>query len=135
MGRNYENIEVYRLAYSFVLEVYKIIKLYPQSEENNIASQLRRSSVSIVLNIAEGSAKASRKEFVHFLNTAFASAKEVEVLLKLSRDLGFLEQELYNKMYKLLDELNAKLYMFIRNVESKITGQKRTFFQKFENKD
>ncbi len=58
-------MEVYHLAYDFVLEIYKILDKFPDYEKNNITSQLRRASVSIPLNIAEGAVKASRREFFH----------------------------------------------------------------------
>ena len=134
MARDYRNIDVYHLAYDFVLEVYKLSKNYPKSEEHNITSQIKRASVSIPLNIVEGSAKASSKEFVYFLNVAYASAKEVEVLLKLSKDLEYFDEQQYSHLAQKLDQVNANLFMFIRNIESKIGGNRHQFFKKFEDK-
>ena len=131
MARNYKNIKVYHLAYSFVLEIYKVTKDFPKSEQSNITSQIRRASVSIPLNIVEGSAKASSKEFLYFLNVAYASAKEVEVLLSLCKDLNYLDINQSKMLLQRLDELNAGLFLFIRTVESKITSKKTKFFQKF----
>ena len=89
MARNYKKMEIYHLAYDFVLSVYKKTENFPDEEKQNITSQIRRASVSIPLNITEGSAKRSSREFLHFLNISFASAKEVEVLLNLSNDFVF----------------------------------------------
>ncbi|MBU0470782.1 MAG: four helix bundle protein [Nanoarchaeota archaeon] len=133
MARNYNNIEVYHLAYNLVLDVYKITKEFPSSEEQNITSQVRRASVSIPLNIAEGSAKASNREFVYFLNVAYASAKEVGVLLKLSFDLNYLCEDGYTYLSNRLDEVNAKLFLFLRNVESRLKTNRYHFFKKFED--
>src|SRR3989338_10950708 len=104
MARLYKNIDVYNLSYQFVLDLYRITAEFPKSEENNITSQIRRASVSIPLNIAEGSAKASNKEFTYFLNVAYASAKEVEVLLDLSHDLKYLKDDDYTDLKAKLDE-------------------------------
>ena len=134
MARYYKTIDSYHLSYQFVLDLYQATKNFPKSEEQNITSQLKRAAVSIPLNIAEGSCKASPKEFVHFLNTAFASAKEVEVLLQLSHDLGFLPQIEFDSLSKKLDEICAKLFMFTRNIESRISDRnpKFRFFQEFK---
>ena len=133
MARNYKKMEVYHLAYNFVLQLYKITNQFPNSEEHNIKSQIRRAAVSIPLNIAEGSAKSGLREFKHYLNTSYASAKEVEVLLQLSRDLNFFSNEDFCLLGKMLDEVNAKLYLFLRNLESRSPNNKAQFFQKFEN--
>ena len=134
MARNYRNIGVYHLAYSFVLEIYKNTKDFPKSEELNITSQIRRASVSIPLNIAEGSAKASNREFAYYLNVAYASAKEVEVLLSLCKDLGYFSVVTHSRLSKQLDEVNAKLFLFLRNVEERVGSKKYQFFKKFEDK-
>ena len=134
MARLYQNIQAYHLAYALVLEIYKRTENFPKSEENNIKSQLRRAAVSIPLNIVEGSAKASKKEFLRYLNIAYGSAKEVEVLLNLCFDLKYLQQSDYDFLSESSDELNAKLFLFMRDVESKVSDKRTKFFKKFEEK-
>lgn len=134
MARNYHKIDVYHLAYDFVLEVYVITKDFPKSEEQNITSQIRRAAVSIPLNIAERSAKSSNREFAYFLNVAYASAKEAEVLLQLCRDLKYLKGDDFTHLSHKLDEINAKLFLFLRNVEARIGSRRFRFFKKFEEK-
>ncbi len=133
MARIYKNFHVYHLAYAFVLEVYNYTARFPSSEEHNITSQLRRAAVSIPLNIAEGSAKASGREFAYFLNVAYASAKEVEVLLSLCKDLTYISVVDYDCLSMKLEEVNAKLFLFIRSVESEVRSPRHHFFKKFEN--
>ena len=135
MARLYKNFHVYTLAYDFVLLVYAKTNSFPKSEEQNITSQLRRASVQIPLNIAEGSAKASGKEFAYFLNVSYASAKEVEVLISLCKDLGYFSVDDYALLSSHLEELNAKLFLFIRSVESGVRSNRFQFFQKFEEKE
>lgn len=133
MARLYKNIRAYHLAYNLVLEIYHRTKNFPKLEENNITSQIRRAAVSIPLNIVEGSAKASKKEFLRYLNIAYGSAKEVEVLLDLCKDLKYFKNADYRFLSECLDELNAKLFLFMRDVESKV-DKKTKFFKKFEEK-
>ena len=133
MGRYYKKMDIYHLSYDFVLHVYSILDKFPPEEEHNMKSQLRRASVSIPLNIAEGAVKASRREFFHYLNIAFGSAKEVEVLIELSKDLGYFDESTYSFLNHNIDQLNSKLYLFIRSVEKDIPNKQR-FFRKFEEK-
>ena len=91
---------------------------FPKKEEQNVTSQIRRAAVSIPLNIAEGSAKASNREFAYFLNVAYASAKEVEVLLQLSRDLKYFNDDAFTFLANRLDELNAKFFFFLINFQT-----------------
>ena len=134
MARDYRKLDIYHISYAFVLDVYKVTTTFPDDEERNIVSQIRRASVSIPLNIAEGSAKSSPKEFVYFLNVAYASGKEVQVLLDLSRDLGLLGDDGYTFLSGRVDEINAKLFLFLRNAEQKIPHKRHHFFKKFEEK-
>ena len=134
MARLYKNIRAYHLAYNFTIEVYNRTKNFPKSEENNLRSQIRRAAVSVPSNIAEGSAKSSKKEFLYFLGVAYASAKEIEVLLSLCFDLGFLKKPDYSFLKESLDEFNAKLFLFMRDIESRVSGNRTKFFRKFESK-
>src|SRR3989344_8166602 len=133
MARNYHNIEVYHLAYDFVVEIFKQMKNFPK-EEHNIISQMKRAALSIPLNFAEGSAKASNREFAYHLNIAYASAKEVEVLLQLSQDLNCFNGDTFVILSKKLDELNAKLFLFVRNIEARLNSRRFEFFKKVEEK-
>ncbi len=134
MAREYQKLEIYHLAYDFVLGIYKKTEKFPKNEEQNITSQLKRASVSIPLNIAEGSSRNSKKVFLNFLTYSYGSAKEVEVLLNLSADLKFINEKEFDYLFEKLDTLMAKLFLFIRNLEKDIPGNKYNFFQKFENR-
>lgn len=132
MARDFKKMQIYHLAYNFVLNIYRFSKDFPDSEKNNITSQLRRASVSIPLNIAEGSAKAGDREFANYLNIAWASGKEVEVLLNLCYDLNYLTSKDFTKLSNQLDEVNAKLFLFLRNIADRVNHKRYKFFKKFE---
>ena len=75
MKFNFEKLEVYQDAIEFANQIYEITKAFPRSEMFGITNQLRRSSVSVPSNIAEGSSRG-KKEFIHFLNIALGSSYE-----------------------------------------------------------
>ena len=64
---NYETLDIYKLSQEFVLHTYSITETFPESESNNLVSQLRRAATSVPLNIAEGSGAVSYRVFLNFL--------------------------------------------------------------------
>jgi four helix bundle protein len=132
MVRFYKNMEIFNLAYDFSLEINRIVDEFPEKEKGNIISQLRRAATSIPLNIAEGSVKKSDREFLNFLSHAYGSSKEVEVLLSMSKDLGYISNKDYKVLFAKLDQVMAKLFSFMENIESRFETKKK-FFTKYEN--
>jgi len=88
--RDHRKPRAFELADALVVRVYEVTCSFPGEERFGLVSQLRRASVSVPTNIVEGCARATKKEYLHFLQTAFASLREVGYLLDLSRRLGFL---------------------------------------------
>ncbi|MBI4801780.1 MAG: four helix bundle protein [Elusimicrobia bacterium] len=86
----HDDLEVWKRGYAFALTVYKVTKDFPREEIYGITSQLRRAALSIPLNIAEGSARSTNKDFLHFLCIAEGSIAECSTLLKISSDLTYL---------------------------------------------
>ena len=132
MARLYKNMEIFQLAYSLAIDIHKMLDRFPEKEKDNITSQMRRAVTSIPLNIAEGSTKKSYREFLNFLGYAYGSAKELNVLLSMSKDLNYLTQKDYDNLFSKLDKLMAKLFGFMKNIESRFENKKR-FFSKYKN--
>lgn len=130
MARLYKNMEVFQLSYSLALDIHKLLDKFPEEQKENITSQMRRAATSIPLNIAEGSVKKSQREFLNFLGYAYGSAKELDVLLSMSKDLDYITKTQYDSIFKKLDELMAKLFGFMENIESRFE-KKRRFFTKY----
>jgi len=130
MARLYKNMEIFQLSYTLALDIHKLLEKFPSKENDNIASQMRRAATSIPLNIAEGSVKKSPREFLNFLSHAYGSAKELDVLLSMSKDLGYITKTQYESIFGKLDELMAKLFGFMENVEEKFEN-KRKFFTRY----
>ena len=114
----YRKLEVWKKAYSFSLDIYIITRNYPKEELYGITSQIRRSAASIPANIAEGNARNSRNEYRQFVSIARGSAAELETWLLLSRDLGFISDDVFLTLEKKLDEIKALLYKLMKSLEN-----------------
>ena len=131
MARLYKNMEIFQLSYSLAIDIHKLLDQFPEKEKDNIISQMRRATTSIPLNIAEGSVKKSQKEFLNFLSYSYGSAKELDVLLSMSKDLKYISKKDYEILFAKLDKLMAKLFGFMKNIESRFENKKR-FFTKYD---
>jgi four helix bundle protein len=87
---DYKELNVWQKSIDVVSEIYRVTATFPDSEKFGITNQMRRASVSIPSNIAEGSARHHAKDFTHFLRIADGSAAELETQLLISERLGFL---------------------------------------------
>lgn len=87
----FEKFRVYHSAISLVEEIYKLTKKFPSEEKFALIDQLKRSSTSIVLNIAEGSGSSGDKEFCRFLRIALKSLYETVASLKIAEKLFSLD--------------------------------------------
>lgn len=104
MSFSFEKLDIYKKAVEFANDIYEITKDYPKSEIFGITNQLRRASLSMSLNIAEGSGR-SKKEFRHFLDMARTSGYECIPILEISKRQGYISDELFNSLYKKCNEL------------------------------
>ena len=127
----YKNMENFQIGYALSLDIHKILDKFPQKEKDNVTSQMRRAATSIPLNIAEGSVKKSQREFLNYLSYAYGSAKELEVLPSMSKDLKYITKNDHDILFNKLDELMAKLFGFMKNIESRFE-KKNNFFTKYK---
>ncbi len=104
----FKDLEIWKMSRFFCSNVYKITSSYPETEKFGIVSQLRRASVSVPSNIAEGCSRKSNKDFSRFLEIAIGSLYEIETQLLISDDLGFVQKEELNL---LLSDLNSIIKM------------------------
>ncbi len=89
--RTHRDLDVWKKSIDLVTKIYKCTKDNPKEEVYGLTSQIRRSAVSIPSNIAEGSARTTKKDFSHFLAIALGSVAELETQLIISKNLGFLQ--------------------------------------------
>ena len=89
--RDHRKLQVFDLADQLAITIYKETRGFPKTEVFGLTSQMRRSAVSVPCNIVEGCARETPADYLHFLTTAYASAKELEYQVSLSARLGFLQ--------------------------------------------
>jgi len=109
MGKPHHRLEVWKRALAFVKRVYELTASFPNEEKFGLVSQMRRAAVSVPSNIAEGSARNSRKEFVNFLHIAQGSIAELESQMLVSQDLGFAHKDTFSLLLAELDEISKMI--------------------------
>ncbi len=107
--KSFKKLTVWQKAYKFVLNIYKQTQRLPSSELYGLSSQIRRASVSILANIAEGSERQYKKEFMQFLSIARGSLAEVETYLMLAKDLGYFKEEEFIELEEQRKEIGRLL--------------------------
>lgn len=112
----YDKLEFYKLSYELSLLIYKIE--LPKFETYGLRSQLTRCSTSIPLNIAEGSGRNTFKDYKSFLYNALGSARELQVLLNLCRDLNYIKLETYTHLNSILHNLTGKLINYMKTIQT-----------------
>jgi four helix bundle protein len=100
------------------LEIYKLTSSFPASEQFGLTNQLRRASVSVASNIAEGYGKSSRGEYVSFLGHARGSNGEIQTQLIIAKGLGFGSHEFLLQAESLSDEVGRMLVVMIRKLKA-----------------
>jgi len=106
---NFEKLEVWRKAIQFADLVYSATRSFPADERFGLTNQMRRAAVSISSNIAEGSARISRKDFARFVEIASGSAFEVVSQSFVSRSQGFLDEPSFQHIYSAAEEQGKML--------------------------
>jgi four helix bundle protein len=101
-------------------EIYRITKDFPKSELYGLVSQIRRSSVSVVLNYIEGFARIKQKVYINFLEISYGSLKETQYLLVFSYKESLIKETDFNKINALGDEIGAMLWSIMKNVKSEL---------------
>ncbi|CAM3593929.1 hypothetical protein FSS13T_16340 [Flavobacterium saliperosum S13] len=104
----FKELGIWKKSRLFCSDIYSITSSFPNEEKFGLINQLRRASVSIPSNIAEGSSRNSNKDFSRFLEIAIGSAYEVETQLIIASDLGFIDSE---KLVFLSNQLNEIIKM------------------------
>ncbi len=118
MAQDFQDLTVWQRAMELSETIYRLTKAFPHDELYGLTSQLRRASVSIASNIAEGRGRGSEGEFRQFLNIAQGSTYEVHTQLLLARRLKIGEAALMQKAETLCIETSKMLGAFIQSLKS-----------------
>jgi four helix bundle protein len=101
----FKELLIWKKSRLFCSKIYNVTASFPNEEKFGITNQLRKASVSISSNIAQGASRNSNKDFARFLEIAIGSAYEVETQLLISSDLGFINEQDITELINLLEKI------------------------------
>jgi four helix bundle protein len=117
--KRFEDIEAWQRARELTAEIYKVTKRKPFSTDFNLRDQIRRASISIMLNIAEGFARRTDKEFAQFLTLAHGSAAEVQAALYVALDQEYVKQKDFDDLYSKVGVVSRMILGFASYLRKK----------------
>ena len=116
--KDFRKLLVWEKSHKLTLDIYRVTSLFPREELYGLTSQIRRASVSIPANIAEGCGRDSEGELLRFMRIAMGSSSELEYELLLAQDLGFISDVEFNKIQGDLVEVRKMLNAFIQRLKA-----------------
>lgn len=108
----YKDLKFWQLSRVFCKEIYLVTNTFPEEEKFGLISQLRRASISIPSNIAEGASRKSDKDFSRFLMISLGSCYEIETQLLISFDLNFINKEKLEELQNFLNQIIKMMSKF-----------------------
>ncbi|MBK6641005.1 MAG: four helix bundle protein [Bacteroidia bacterium] len=124
----FEDIQAWQRARELNKIIYTESNLQAFSKDFALKDQIRKSSISIMSNIAEGFERKSNNEFKYFLNVAKGSAGELRSQLYICFDLNYINDEIFNQCQKMASEISSMLNSFIKYLEKNPDNNKATNF-------
>jgi len=118
---DFKKLTVWTKSIQFVKDVYLLTKKFPKEELFALTQQIRRATISIPSNIAEGSGRNSETDYMRFIDIANGSAFEVETQLILAFELSYITKEEFEKIYYDLMEIEKMLYALRRSKQNPTT--------------
>ncbi|WP_217903397.1 four helix bundle protein [Flectobacillus sp. BAB-3569] len=118
--KSFRDLLVWQKSMNLVTDIYQLTRNFPQAEMFGLTSQLRRASISIPSNIAEGYGRNTSKGYLRYLQIALGSLYEIQTQLEIASNLHFLEIFDFNKMISLCLEIERMLTSLIAKIKAKI---------------
>ena len=113
--RDYKKLEVWKKSHELYMHVKLNIAIkFPPEEKYELSSQLKRSALSVPLNIVEGCGRFTDKDFAHFLDNSLGSANEADYCCYSAFELKYINQEEYDSIAKLINEARVMLIAFLK---------------------
>jgi four helix bundle protein len=117
MGTSFRDLVVWQRAVELSLQIYRLTGSFPSIEQFGLTNQLRRASVSVASNVAEGWGRSTRGEYVQFLGHSRGSLCELQTQLVIARGLGFGSTELHDAANKLSADVSRLWIALIKKIK------------------
>jgi four helix bundle protein len=118
MRHNFKNLEIWKKSRALVKEVYHLTNDFPSEEKFGLTLQIRRSSISVPSNIAEGCGRGTDKQLIQFLNISIGSLCELETQIHLANDLEFIDNQVNNKIIQEIAEVRKMVMGFKNSIKT-----------------
>jgi four helix bundle protein len=118
---NFEKLEVWHKAIDFADQVYLVTRSFPDNERFGLTNQMRRAAVSVSSNIAEGSSRSSKSDFIRFIQISAGSIFEVISQATIAKRQGFLSEETFSKLYTKAEEQSKMLSGLKKSLNSQLS--------------
>lgn len=115
---HYKTLKAWQHAQRLAIECVRMSRGFPDYEQSSLADQLRRACYSVPLNIAEGNTRQGSREYRRFLDTARGSLAEVETIIEMARELGYITPSDFGRLEALVTETGRTLYGLLRKISS-----------------
>ena len=113
----FRDLKVWQKSMVFVTNIYKITQNFPKDERFGLTSQIRRSSVSVPSNIAEGFGRRLPKEFKHFLRISISSLFELQTQLEICKNIELIDPNIFAQYFENSREIERMLKSLISSVK------------------
>jgi len=117
-GRKHHSLLVWQKSMDLVQDIYAITASFPPEETYALTSQMRRAAISVPSNIAEGAARAGKKEFLNFLSITRGSLSELETQILIANRLGYIDNS--SAILERIEEVFALLGGLMKSVREKV---------------
>ena len=119
----HKDLRVWHQGIELVTAIYLITKTYPKEEIFGLVSQMRRAAISVPSNIAEGYARGTDREKLHFLRISSGSMSEIETQVMLSLNLGYISQDSYKELSEKVTSVWKQLNALISSIKKRLSPQ------------
>lgn len=116
---NFRSLLIWQKSMNLITKIYYCTNNFPKEEIFGLTSQIRRSSISIPSNIAEGYGRQSDKDFLRFLNISIGSLFEMQTQLEIAKNITYLNEDEFNNLYEDSREVERMLVSFIKKLKDR----------------
>jgi four helix bundle protein len=115
--KSFRELVVWQKAMDLIVEIYAITKSFPREELFGLSSQIKRCSISIASNIAEGSKRSTRKDYRNFLYIAYGSSAELQTQIEVAYRLNYINENINEQLQTKINEIAKMLYAMINKLQ------------------
>ncbi|MGA9637118.1 four helix bundle protein [Flavobacterium sp.] len=115
----FRNLLIWQKSMTLTTQIYQLTSTFPKEEIYGLTSQIRRCSISIPSNIAEGYGRESDKEFLRFLNISIGSLFEMQTQLEIAKNIAYINEDLFNNLYENSREVERMIVSFIKKIKER----------------